>query len=396
MGRTRLLLHGRVSAGGGGGAGPTLSFDTPPIFSGEPMVGKSAEIYAGDVSGGTVTSYRFTVYRDGVQVGSPTTQTSARYRFDWASADKDTVPSATVEANNGTTWTSPQTAALEFEYPSDVILDSTMPVLTLTRTSTSPLNFDLAGNLRTAHLLEIEMWTAGFASLRYRGRTGISEAALLSPWTPDLTGATDPAPSPAMPAFSTTNIVRFRAVTPNFNPSTSAAQTTGAAGPWVSVSDVDFSGSPIWTFEVDSTADSAAAVIGEIELALATSGQNIAPRANWTLVSGTADPRTELLLDAEHNEGGTRLGDFGKLVAPFPAKLVLDWGGVNVALKELRLNNQGSWGFVLQDIYRNEMPINFKFGHSNSAGTYPGTAEVVVTGQTWSTSGDELKTYSIP
>lgn len=347
--RFALVRHGRAIVIGSASLANTLA----PTMSGAPRENESASLYVGEWTG-SPNYYRFKIYRDGVLVNT-VTQATEEYHFNWATADVGTAPSGTVEASadGGATYSSPVSMNLNFTFSSDLITPAAIADPTLTRTSTSgtlPVTFDTTATVFACYKWQIKVEDVTLTTLKYFGEKFVSETELISPFNMDLSGATDPMPSPAMPTLAVDDVVSLRLCSPDF---VEGSLGLGVCSRWVAVSPTDRAGHRFWRWDVPDNGQGFV-YMQEFEIALVASGANVASgRAYYSSQAQPWDP---------DNNSPTNL--FDGTTAPgiinLPGYVTVDFG-VNADVKEIRLTSQSA----------GHEPLNFTFSHADTlAGTY--------------------------
>lgn len=385
MSRFRLFRHLLQGLGGVVPAYDGTAANAPTL-SGVPRESATAWIGAGFPSG-TPNTYRYTLYRDGVLVaGYPVVQSAAGFEFAWVTADVGHAPSATVEASadGGSTWGAPATALNTFTFASALITPATIPDGTLTRTSAStvlPLTFDVTAAVYSCYKWQIKVEDTNLTTVKYFGEKGVSESELLSPFTMDLSGATDPVPAPPLPSLAADDVVSIRLCSADFVDGVVDAGVT-ASGPctnWMSISPTDRTGPRYWRIDVASTANGFL-FLDEIALAHAAAGADAAPgRVYFSNSPVPGDPDNNGVINLVN-------GNTGPGLIALPGYLTVDFG-LSFNVGELRITSLNNGA--------GDAPASFTFSHSTDNITFTAaTLTPPASGLSWATGG-ETKTFGV-
>lgn len=362
----------------GGIVGPAIL--TAPELSGIPRENEAYWLSAGTWSGGSITSYAYKFYRDGV-LASTVNQAGDALGGTWVAGDVGKVIAATVEATNSSGTGAPASAILVFEFPSDVITPATIGTISGARTSASgvlPMTFDLTATVYDSDMWELRVLASDGVTELYNGFKGIAEAELTSPFNVDLTGATDPAPMPPIPVLGANDTLSIRLVSGDWMGDLGA---TGVASNWLSFSPTDAAGHRYWKFNVTASASGLGPNLRELKTALTGGGANTATGRSYSWSSGANPSGTfaasHLFNGIDGDVGGWDGSTFG-----FPQWVIIDFG-VNIDLHELKLLSHTS--------FMTTVPTAFTFASSNDGVSFASPV-VNVSGLTW--TADEIKTWS--
>lgn len=359
------------------GSSPTLV--QSPELSAVPRSGQQASVFGGTYSTDP-DHYRYSIFRDGALVGSAVVQTTPEYHFTLSDSDVYHAVTATAEASfdGGVTYPISTAAIVNWTYQTDVIQPATLADGTMTRTSASgvlPMTFDINMLVSTSNLLQLRVEPSTLDSITYFGTMSVPEAAINSPFTIDISGASDPAPSPTITDFlptglGATDVLSVRQVTPDFEDTLGFGfPTTGIASNWMAVSPTDRAGHRFWRFKNTGTGN---AFLKEIRMMLSAGGANVALgrtiKTDQAPPYGSFDPAN--FFDTVDSTDNT--GELG------PGKSVwLDFG-VNAAIYQMTLASISGFG----------PPTDYTIDHSDDGTTW--VNHVTRTGQTW--SANEIKT----
>lgn len=376
MSRFALLRHTLVpSVVGGGGA---LTNTATPVLSGAPRQNEVAYVSLGTWSA-TPSAYRLKQYRDGALIA--TTNPSDTVNFTWGSADVGTAPSFTVEASSdgGVTWSTPVTVLNSFTFSSDLITPATIPDGVLTRTSASgtlPMTFTIAQEVYYSYKRQIAIWDATLTTQKYFGEQMVAENELNSPFTIDLSGATDPAPSPAMPSLGATDVLFMRYCSPDY---VQGSLGLGVCGNWMAISPTNRAGHRFWTVNGTPAAGQGFAFLGKIAFASSGGGSTlISPKNLYSGQPTPWDPDNNGIVNLLDGANNGMAGGPG--ILNLPGYITVDFG-VPVDLHQIgitSLNGQASNAL-----------INFTVASSD---TVAGTQTTVLTesGLTYASGGQTM------
>lgn len=214
----------------------TITNTSIPTMTGVPREGETAWFGSGDWSA-TPNFFRFKLFLDAVQIFS-TAQAGDALSYDWVTADVGKVITGTVEGSTdgGTTYSSPVAMALAFPFLSDVVTPATIAAPVLTRTSATgvlPATFTVAHSAVYSSYLWEWQTLDSLNNVIYDGTKGVSENELVTPFTPDWSGATDPVPAPGSPpALTATQKVQFRLRSADYAENSDGTALLGVVSPW--------------------------------------------------------------------------------------------------------------------------------------------------------------------
>jgi hypothetical protein len=314
---------------------PSLTIVSAPTISGTPREGEDSWIGAGTWSS-TPNLYRYKRYRDGVLVGT-TTQISEGLLVTWATADVWTAPSATVEASadGGATWSAPVDAVLDFLFPSDLITPATIATPTLTRNTpsgTTPMQFTISGvDLSPSYAALLYHLGSDGVTVSEVAAVAMTNAALGSPYTIDLSGASDPAPVPSLSAMAANDNLSVRIVSADYAATDLGAVSGVASGISASICPTDGVTPMAWS----ATDKYQVTLSGTGNLtALGSGGSgNCAARANRPLGSGNyyweghVDNDNTFFGIADQNDNLTISADNGMFGGPTNVHACAYWRG---------------------------------------------------------------------
>lgn len=313
--------------------------------------------------------FRFNVKLDGVSIaGFPITQSDDVVSGVWPANSAGKTWLATVEGSidAGLNWSAPVPAEDTFLFPSSVITPSVIPNGTATRTSGSgvlPMLVDIASEVYDSYQREIRIYDAD-GNETYQGFQAVSASDQISPFAVDLTGATDPAPVPDIPALNLTDFVKMRHISADY-----MEGAGGVAQNWMVVSPTNTAGKQFTKFTVTDSTDHNYAVVCEAELALAVGGPNVASGRTYTFNQPSGGGGNfDVLRMFDGNQGTVGGGSL-----PFEA--IIDHG-IPVDLHQLRMTVHTDYG----------KPTNFTIAFSADGVTWDAPALTVV-GATWTTVG---------
>ncbi len=199
-------------------AGAVATNSVAPDLTGTPRDGQPYWLYAGEWSVGT-NYYRFIMKRDGSTFRT-VTQSDDVITGTWAATEVGKIITGTVEGSldGGATYSAPVAVDLLFPFFSDMITPATIAAPVLTRTSASgvtPMTFTVSGSPYSSYLMEMRYKEAD-TDLIGVYRKAFAEADLITPFTPDWSGETDPVPDIIPPALGATDYVEMRFISADY------------------------------------------------------------------------------------------------------------------------------------------------------------------------------------
>lgn len=366
-------------------AGATNTF--APEISGVPREGEAFFLYS---EWSAANAWQYDVKLDGVSIlDFPRTSTNAGADSDVWPADagfKTWTARARARAGGGTTWSAWVAATQNFTIVTDTITPSDIPDATMARTSASgtivppPVIVITAPEIHPTYKLHVRWLEADGATEVYDGYKALTTSEV-SPLAINWT-ATDPAWSPALPAWNATYQVAAQFVSEDYLAADNPTNQMGVAQNWMTVAITDPAGQRYWKFNVTATGNSTGPILREIKTALAGGGANNATGKSYTWSNGFIASGSFASARFFDDNDGT-LGGLDGSAFGYPQWVIIDYG-VNVDLHELKLDS-----FV---DFLASAPTAFTFGPCDAGGTPIGSPPVNATGLSW--TADEIKTWS--